>query len=207
MAYLLSCRVCVFSACSQFASLFISTDSCFCLSCFSAWLLKNTRQPLKDEVMDEFLLSWWHIYHWHHLWYLYVAALLSSFPVVTVSLFFFVSYLHPPLLLLAGRLGADKFGREQAKGGQTRSLCVYIEGTERCWGGGDVATTDTVQLRPGGGLWQKIKYCAFVLWSCDINRWWFLCQGVVNSLRMHGRHLWVSAVINGYMWACAAKNS
>lgn len=84
--------------------------------------------------------------------------------------FFFVSYLHPPLLLLAGRLGADKFGREQAKGGQTRSLCVYIEGTERCWGGGDVATTDTVQLRPGGGLWQKIKYCAFVLWSCGINR-------------------------------------
>lgn len=165
MAYLLSCQVCVFSACSQFAgvhaSLFISADSCFCLSCFSAWLLKNTRQHLKDKVMDEVLLTLWHIYCWHHLWYLYVAALLSPSSVTTVSLF--VSYLHPPLLLLAGRLGADKFGREQAKGGQTRSLCVYIEGKETCWGGSEVASTDRVQYPPGGGVSAKKKESALVL--------------------------------------------
>lgn len=86
---------------------------------------ENTRQPLKDQVMDEFLPTPWRIYRRRHLWYLYVAAPLSSPPVVTASLF--LSYLHPPLLLLAERLGADKFGREQAKGGQTRALCVYIE--------------------------------------------------------------------------------
>lgn len=157
MAYVLSCQVCVFSACSQFAgvhaSLFISADSCFCLSCFLAWLLKNTRQHLKDKMMDEFLLTLWFIYRWHHLWYLYVAALRSSFSVITVSLF--VSYLHPPLLLLAGHLDADKFGREQAKRGQTRSLCVYIEGKETCWCGGEVASTDRVQWRPGGGVSAK----------------------------------------------------
>lgn len=102
----------------------------------------KTPGSLLRLMMDEFLLTSWHIYRWHHLWYLYVAALLSSSSVVTVSLF--VSYLHPPLLLLAGRLGADKFGREQAKGGQPRSLCVYIEERETCRGGGEVATTDTV---------------------------------------------------------------
>lgn len=78
------------------------------------------------------------------------------------SALFFASYLHPPLLLLAGRLGADKFGREQAKGGQTRSLCVYIEGRETCWGGGEVATADRVQLQPGrggGGLAKNKVLC------------------------------------------------
>lgn len=89
-----------------------------------------------------------------------MAALLSPSSVITVSLF--VSYLHPLLLLLAGHLGADKFGREQAKGGQTRSLCVYIEGKETCWGGSEVACTDRVQQLPGGGVSAK-KESALVL--------------------------------------------
>ena len=70
MAYLLSCQVCAFSASSSFvgahASLFISTDSCFCLSCLTLTLtrlLKNTRQPVKDKLVDEFLLTPDHIYH------------------------------------------------------------------------------------------------------------------------------------------------
>lgn len=158
--------------------------------------------------MDEFLLTSWHIYRWHHLWYLYVAALLSSSSsVVTVSLF--VSYLHPPLLLLAGRLGADKFGREQAKGGQTRSLCVYIAGRETCWGGGEVATTDRVQLRPGGGVSgkKKTKSTVHLFYASAA-----LTDFCVRELRTCQQHtaiiLWISAVINGYyMWACAAKNS
>lgn len=137
------CVECMFPVCWSARFAVHQRWQLLCLSCFSAGLLKNTRQHLKDKVMDEVLLTLWHIYCWHHLWYLYVAARLSPSSVITVSLF--VPYLHPPLLLLAGRLGADKFGREQAKGGQTRSLCVYIEGKETCWGGSEVASTDRVQ--------------------------------------------------------------
>lgn len=103
----------------------------------------------------------------------------------------FFSYLHPPLLLLAGRLDADKFGREQAMGGQTRSLCVYIEGKETCWGGGEVASTDRVQWRPGGGVSaKKNEVCALVLWSStaltDYNFWAALqtfqqCTAVISK--------------------------
>ena len=48
-------------------------------------------------------------------------------------------YLSPPSPLLAGCLGGDKFGGEQAEGGQTRSLCVHIVEQETGWGGGSVA--------------------------------------------------------------------
>lgn len=77
--------------------------------------------------------------------------------VPTLSLSLSLSYLYPPQLLLAGRSGAEKFGRDQAKGGQTGSLCVYIEEQETVRGGDGVASTDRVQWGNGGGLPKKKK--------------------------------------------------
>lgn len=54
----------------------------------------------------------------------------AFFPVRAPNLTLSPSYLGPPLLLLAGRLGGEHFGGEWAKGGQTRSLCVHVEEQE-----------------------------------------------------------------------------
>lgn len=63
----------------------------------------------------------------------------------------------PPLLLLAGRLCGDQFGGEQAKGGQTRSLCVHVEEQETGWGGDGVASADRVHWGLEGGRSAKKK--------------------------------------------------
>lgn len=60
----------------------------------------------------------------------------DNFPLPLSPPSFISSHPHP---LLAGHLGGDKFGGEQAKGGQTRSLCVHIVEQETGWGGGGVA--------------------------------------------------------------------
>lgn len=76
---------------------------------------------------------------------------------ITPSFSISLAYLHPPSLLLARRLVGDKFGGEQAKGGQTRSLCVYTDKQETGWGGDDVASVDRAQWGPGGGRSAKKK--------------------------------------------------
>lgn len=142
-------------------SLFISADSCFCLRAAVVFQLRwqNNRQQFKDKmVMDECSsCSLFDVFTTD----IFVAILLCSTSVFYMlcpdSVSLSLSYLYPPQLLLAGCSGAEKFGRDQAKGGQTGSLCVYIEEQETVRGGDGVASTDRVQWRNGGGL-PKIKY-------------------------------------------------
>lgn len=78
---------------------------------------------------------------------------------------------HPlistPPLLLAGRLCGDQFGGEQAKGGQTRSLCVHVEEQETGWGGDGVASADRVHWGLEGGRSAKKKRLHFPTGSTD----------------------------------------
>lgn len=138
-------------------SLFISTDSCFCLRATVVFQLRwqNNRQQFKDKmVMDEcsFCLDF----------DVFTSDILVVILLCSTSVFYMLcpdslSYLYSPQLLLAGRSGAERFGRDQAKGGQTESLCVYIEEQETVRGGDGVASTDRAQWGNGGGLPKKKK--------------------------------------------------